>query len=160
MSGSELSDGSSRNCFSAATRCEAKLNSIRGVDETRIGDVHRILELNIEFPIIVSNCRDREATLARVYVSVISTGKESPVPTSTDLRSVARLSNLLAGPLKLRVPCSADQRPLRCQARGGPWRVNCRLPRGAEPHQEIDADAGVREISNCRHRRRRSLGIH
>jgi len=38
MNGSELSDGSSRNCFNAATQHKAKLNSNRGVDETLVID--------------------------------------------------------------------------------------------------------------------------
>lgn len=73
---------------------------------------------------------------------------------------MARLSNLPAGPLKLCVLRSADQRPLRGQTRGGPWRVNCWLPAARVLHQEIDADAGVaslREVVNCRRRCRRPL---
>lgn len=71
---------------------------------------------------------------------------------------MARLSNLPADPLKLCVLRSADQRPLRGQTRGGPWRVNCWLPAARSSTRKstltpASASASLREIVNCRRRR-------
>lgn len=78
---------------------------------------HIIVHYNAIYPIeirrilINARARDNYAFIALGRECVISTGIESPVPTNADLRSVARRSNLYAGPLKLRAPRSADQRP-------------------------------------------------